>query len=91
MSARFFSPISPAKKGVYGHFTSVKWALDFQGCTSVHLPSLTGTFDILEVAGLFPDVIATARCGYLKYDRSEGADISLKFCGNRVFEVVPGR
>jgi len=36
MSARFFLPICPAKKGAYVHFTSMKWTLDLRKCTSVH-------------------------------------------------------
>jgi len=52
MSARFSHRLPLPKRGAYGHFTSVKWALD--------LPSLIdGAFDTLEVIEVFPDEMAS--------------------------------
>jgi len=42
------------KMGAYDLFACVEWAFDFR-CTSVHFPSLIGTFDTLKVIEVFPD------------------------------------
>ena len=52
MSARFFSQVSPAKNGRLWPFYLREvdtW------CTSMHFPSLIGTFDTLKVIEVFPD------------------------------------